>query len=80
MANDNVNEVGLWRAVVMTAFEDLLSKSKTEIAEEARRDARNWVFAPENDKDFSHVCALAGVDADGIRREIRRQTSTKIAA
>jgi hypothetical protein len=77
---ENVNEAGLWRAVIMTAFDDLSSKSKSESATKARLDAFNWVFSPENEKDFAEVCALAGVDADGIRREIRKQTDTKVAA
>jgi hypothetical protein len=73
-------EQALWRAVILTAFEDLQSKSKSEAAVKAKVDAMNWAFAPENEKDFAKVCALAGVDADGVRREIRRATSTKLAA
>jgi len=67
-------EKNLWLAVVMTAFEDV--KKGGEVA----KDALIWATAPENRKDFAQVCGMAGVDPDGIRRELQKHGNSKIAA
>ena len=68
-------EKSLWLAVIMTAIDDLKSKTAS-VAEEAR----SWVFDAKNARDFKEVCILAGVEADAVRRQIRKAPAVPIAA
>jgi hypothetical protein len=50
----------LWTAVILKAVDDWRNGTLT-----ARRKAQQFLF--EDDKDFSHVCASAGLEPGSLR-------------
>jgi hypothetical protein len=54
----------LWRAVIVRALKDAKSK---KLPRRKRIKARKWFY--EKSADFEHVCSLANVDADAVRKK-----------
>lgn len=70
--NDNIafrGELALWRAVILQAGIDLVSKSKKRIAQTYRWKAFQW-FNLRNE-EFKQVCGYAGLDADYVLERIK---------
>ena len=60
-------ERAMWRAVILQALLDAVSKSGKEEANRSRRDARRWLSSGE---DFDEICLLAGFQPSYVRRKI----------
>jgi hypothetical protein len=58
-----IGERRLWTAVLVLAVEDWRQGSMRK-----RRDAERFLF--EEEKNFQHVCASAGLDPNDIRRRL----------
>lgn len=60
-----IAERHLWTAVITRAVEDWRTGSLR-----LRREAQKFLF--EEDKDFSHVCASAGLDPASLRAQLSK--------
>lgn len=65
VANDHVPERRLWTAVIVRAVQDWLW-GPCRIQQTAQR------FLFDDDKNFYHVCACAGLDAESFRSKLLR--------
>lgn len=63
VTEESIGERRLWMAVVANAVEEWKSG-----ALKSRRAAQHFLF--ENDDDFNHVCACAGLDASSLRSRL----------
>jgi hypothetical protein len=54
----------LWRAVIVRALKDAKS---TKLPRKKRMKACKWFY--EKNADFEHVCSLANVDVDAVRKK-----------
>ena len=63
-------ERALWRAVILQAFVDCLTKSKRAEDKLARYSARSWLL--DMCQYFKMVCYIAGYNPYTIRRQAKR--------
>ena len=63
VTEESIAERRLWMAVVANAVEEWKSGTL-----KSRRAAQDFLF--ENDDDFNHVCACAGLDAGNLRSRL----------
>lgn len=72
---NNPNEMKLWQAVVLTAFEDVTSTLSDKKSSIAKWEAFKWFH---QDEDFEKVCYLADFDADYVRERYWRAVDKDI--
>jgi hypothetical protein len=65
VTEDSISERRLWTAVLVVAVEDWRNGTLR-----AKRAAQRFLF--ENDRDFSEVCAGAGLDPESFRSKLLR--------
>ena len=63
ISEEFIAERRLWMAVMANAVEEWKSGTL-----KSRRSAQHFLF--ENDDDFNHVCACAGLDASNLRSRL----------
>ncbi|MGB0035545.1 MAG: hypothetical protein WBP79_08740 [Candidatus Acidiferrales bacterium] len=63
VTEESIGEHRLWTAVILKAVEDWRFGSMR-----ARREAQQFLF--EDDRDFTRVCASAGLDPDSLRSKL----------
>lgn len=69
------NEMKLWQAVVLTAFEDAVNNLSDKKSAIAKWEAFKWFHDTE---DFEKVCYLADFDADYVRERYERAVDKEI--
>ena len=69
-------EEKLWKAVVATAFEDVICKLGSKIETYRKKEAHDWFLS--GSKDFEHVCYLAGLEPDSVSYRYRLLLRKKI--
>jgi len=65
-------ETRLWRAVLIRAVQDAMSK---KLDAEHKADARNWIC--KKNLDFEIVCAFANVDSNALRSAFLQKEGKK---
>jgi hypothetical protein len=66
----------LWKAVVATAFEDVICKLGSKMETYRKKEAHDW-FISES-KDFQHVCYLAGLEPESVAYRYKLLLNKKI--
>jgi len=61
-------EQRLWQAVLVNAFEDVVSNASDKKSAIAKWQAHSWFTG--NEQDLKSICYLAGFDPEYIQRKI----------
>lgn len=69
-------EIGLWRAVLKQAFEDLNRGSDDLLSMARQRQAQKWFESGDDlPGDFAWICAQLGLDASAVRHKVLKKSS-----
>jgi hypothetical protein len=70
-------ETALWVAVITQALMDALNRSRHPEQQHHKQAAIQWLTG--NSRDFRHVCELAGLDHNYVRRKAKRAIVSPLA-